>query len=131
MQTKHATINSVPFSKVGELSIATGEILTVTNQDIGEGWYQGSNSRGEVGLFPAGYVQEITETQTSRPTSGTFQSPTSQFNNQQQFAAQQGVFATPQTNNYNAPNADQAAGTTEYYGDNWSDDEWSVWLLYF
>lgn len=111
----------------GEISIVTNEILTVTNQDIGEGWYQGSNSKGEVGLFPAGYVEEIPET-ASRPTSGTFQSPTNQFNNQQQFAAQQGIFAT-QTS-YSAPNADQSATTTaEYYDDNWDDDEWSVIAL--
>ena len=101
----------------------------MTNQDIGEGWYEGSNSRGEHGLFPAGYVEEIPE-KTSRPTSGTFQSPTSQFNNQQQLAAQQGIFAT-QTS-YTAPNTDQSAGTNaEYYGDNWSDDEWSVCFVPF
>lgn len=119
---------SLSTHTTGEISIVTDEILTVTNQDIGEGWYQGSNSKGEVGLFPAGYVQEIPET-SSRPTSGTFQSPASQFNNQQQFAAQQGIFAT-QTS-YTASNVDQT-GTTptaEYYDDNWDDDEWSVFVL--
>lgn len=46
---------------------------------------EGSNGRGEIGLFPAGYVEEVQD----RPTSGTFQSPANQINNQQ-FAAQQG-----------------------------------------
>ncbi|KAG8189024.1 hypothetical protein JTE90_025467 [Oedothorax gibbosus] len=44
----------------GELSIATNEILTVTNQNVGEGWWEGVNSSGQKGLFPAGYVEQIT-----------------------------------------------------------------------
>lgn len=43
----------------GELDIYTNEILTVTRQDVGEGWWEGCNSRGESGLFPAGYVEMI------------------------------------------------------------------------
>lgn len=41
----------------GELSIFADEILTVTNQDVGEGWWEGINSKGQKGLFPAGYVE--------------------------------------------------------------------------
>ncbi|KFM57812.1 Sorting nexin-33, partial [Stegodyphus mimosarum] len=41
----------------GELSISANEILTVTNQDVGEGWWEGINNRGQKGLFPAGYVE--------------------------------------------------------------------------
>lgn len=26
-------------------------------QDVGEGWWEGINSKGEKGLFPAGYVE--------------------------------------------------------------------------
>lgn len=40
----------------GELSISQGEILTVTRQDVGEGWWEGKNSSGQTGLFPAAYV---------------------------------------------------------------------------
>ncbi|XP_076346979.1 sorting nexin lst-4-like isoform X3 [Tachypleus tridentatus] len=43
----------------GELSIWNNEILTVTRQDVGEGWWEGTNERGETGLFPAGYVEII------------------------------------------------------------------------
>ncbi|RWS28411.1 sorting nexin lst-4-like protein [Leptotrombidium deliense] len=43
----------------GELTIQTDEILTVTRQDVGEGWWEGLNSKGESGLFPAGYVETI------------------------------------------------------------------------
>lgn len=42
-----------------ELSIFKDEILTLLNKDIGEGWWEGINARGERGLFPAGYVEEV------------------------------------------------------------------------
>lgn len=41
----------------GELSIKEGEILTVSRQDVGEGWWEGTNSQGQAGLFPAAYVK--------------------------------------------------------------------------
>ncbi|KAJ9581592.1 hypothetical protein L9F63_023226, partial [Diploptera punctata] len=40
-----------------ELSIAAGEVLTVTRQDVGEGWWEGINQAGQTGLFPAAYVE--------------------------------------------------------------------------
>jgi len=42
-----------------ELSIVAGEILKVTRQDVGEGWWEGINSKGQTGLFPAAYVEEV------------------------------------------------------------------------
>lgn len=47
----------------GELTISAGEMVKVTNKGVGEGWWEGINSRGETGLFPATYVEEVT----SRP----------------------------------------------------------------
>lgn len=41
----------------GELSIKEGEILAVLRQDVGEGWWEGTNSQGQTGLFPAAYVE--------------------------------------------------------------------------
>lgn len=41
----------------GEISVSEGEILTVTRTDVGEGWYEGTNSRGQSGLFPEQYVE--------------------------------------------------------------------------
>ena len=41
----------------GELSINAGEILTVLRTDVGEGWWEGLNSKGESGLFPEAYVE--------------------------------------------------------------------------
>ena len=41
----------------GELSIKCGEILTVTNTSVGDGWWEGTNSTGQSGLFPEAYVE--------------------------------------------------------------------------
>ena len=41
----------------GEMSIVSGDILTVTRADVGEGWWEGTNTRGETGLFPEAYVE--------------------------------------------------------------------------
>lgn len=35
------------------------ETLTVTRKDVGDGWWEGTNSRGQSGLFPEGYVETI------------------------------------------------------------------------
>ncbi|XP_037936093.1 sorting nexin-33 [Teleopsis dalmanni] len=40
-----------------EISITVGEVLAVTSTDVGEGWWEGKNNRGEIGLFPAAYVE--------------------------------------------------------------------------
>ncbi|KAK0079828.1 hypothetical protein PV326_008515, partial [Microctonus aethiopoides] len=42
-----------------ELSINAGEILTVTRDNVGDGWCEGYNSSGKSGLFPAAYVQHV------------------------------------------------------------------------
>ncbi|KAL1110383.1 hypothetical protein AAG570_007914 [Ranatra chinensis] len=46
-----------------ELTISAGEVLTVTRQDVGEGWWEGTNQNGQSGLFPAAYVEnfEVTD----------------------------------------------------------------------
>lgn len=40
-----------------ELSVVAGETLVVCRQDVGEGWWEGTNSAGHTGLFPAAYVE--------------------------------------------------------------------------
>nr|XP_033504583.1 sorting nexin-9b isoform X1 [Epinephelus lanceolatus] len=40
-----------------ELSVKEGETLTITNQNIGGGWIEAQNSRGEVGLVPEDYIE--------------------------------------------------------------------------
>ncbi|XP_041973096.1 sorting nexin lst-4 [Aricia agestis] len=43
-----------------ELSITAGEVLTLLNTEIGEGWWEGRNAKGQTGLFPAAYVKKLT-----------------------------------------------------------------------
>jgi len=42
----------------GELTFNQNDILDITNQDIGEGWWEGT-VRGQRGLFPASYVEIV------------------------------------------------------------------------
>lgn len=46
-------------SGTAEMSIEPGEVLTVTRTDVGDGWWEGTNSSGKVGLFPEAYVETI------------------------------------------------------------------------
>lgn len=43
-----------------EIGISAGEILNVKRTDVGEGWWEGVNSRNQSGLFPEAYVEKIT-----------------------------------------------------------------------
>uniref|UniRef100_A0A3Q1HY68 Sorting nexin n=1 Tax=Anabas testudineus TaxID=64144 RepID=A0A3Q1HY68_ANATE len=40
-----------------ELTVIEGETLNVTNQNIGGGWIEAQNSRGEIGLVPEDYIE--------------------------------------------------------------------------
>ncbi|KAH8398287.1 hypothetical protein KR215_002715 [Drosophila sulfurigaster] len=53
-----------------ELSILTGDILTVTRSDVGEGWWEGKNNRGQIGLFPAAYVEVMSAAEARQFTTG-------------------------------------------------------------
>ncbi|NWS39397.1 SNX9 protein, partial [Probosciger aterrimus] len=44
-----------------ELTVSEGEIIVITNPDVGGGWLEGKNSQGERGLVPTDYVEIITE----------------------------------------------------------------------
>ena len=39
--------------------MSRSELLTVTRRDVGDGWWEGTNSRGQSGLFPEGYVESV------------------------------------------------------------------------
>ncbi|KAF5890281.1 sorting nexin-18-like, partial [Clarias magur] len=41
----------------GEISVVENEILTLYSEDVVDGWLEGTNSRGDSGLFPASYVE--------------------------------------------------------------------------
>ncbi|XP_063089020.1 sorting nexin-9 isoform X1 [Cavia porcellus] len=40
-----------------ELTVSEGEIITITNPDVGGGWLEGRNSKGGRGLVPTDYVE--------------------------------------------------------------------------
>jgi len=42
-----------------ELTISAGEILHVVNRDVGDGWMEGRNMSGNVGIFPQSYVMDM------------------------------------------------------------------------
>ncbi|XP_008937853.1 PREDICTED: sorting nexin-9 isoform X2 [Merops nubicus] len=44
-----------------ELTVSEGEIIVITNPNVGGGWLEGKNSQGERGLVPTDYVEIITE----------------------------------------------------------------------
>ncbi|KAM6082006.1 sorting nexin-9 [Chlamydotis macqueenii] len=44
-----------------ELTVSEGEIIVITNPDVGGGWLEGKNSQGERGLVPTDYVEIISE----------------------------------------------------------------------
>nr|XP_055064956.1 sorting nexin-18b [Misgurnus anguillicaudatus] len=58
----------------GEISVRENELLTLCSDEVVDGWLEGTNSRGETGLFPASYV-EIIRTDTSQHGNGTSASP--------------------------------------------------------
>lgn len=41
----------------GELVFMAGDVIDIINQDIGEGWWEGSVNGGNRGLLPASYVE--------------------------------------------------------------------------
>lgn len=89
-----------------ELSITTDEVLTITRKDVGEGWWEGSNSRGQTGLFPEAYV-EIVHDRFSPPA---VVSPTS-------------VASNPSPPTQQAPRYDQSADDWgQEHQEDWEDD---------
>jgi len=56
-----------PQVGTGEISIRVGETIVISRTDVGEGWWEGTNSKGESGLFPEAYVEEIVDNEDGPP----------------------------------------------------------------
>ncbi|CAK8697762.1 unnamed protein product [Clavelina lepadiformis] len=41
----------------GELTFIAGDVITITNKDVGEGWWEGQKADGTIGLLPETYVE--------------------------------------------------------------------------
>ncbi|KAI0228871.1 Sorting nexin-33 [Lamellibrachia satsuma] len=117
----------------GELSFGDAEILTITRQDIGEGWWEAVNSRGETGLVPEAYL-EITSFPEPNippppPPAMVIQSSQSWNRPQQPDIAEQKKVppsrpwqppAKPAQTNHN----DRDAITKQESYEDWDDDDW-------
>ncbi|XP_022212741.1 sorting nexin lst-4 [Drosophila obscura] len=91
-----------------ELSINTGEVLSVTRSDVGEGWWEGKNSRGQVGLFPAAYVEVLSAAEA------------------QKLSAATATPVPPVADPFAAPAPPRYDQTADDDGSNWDDeDDWS------
>ncbi|KAK7874567.1 hypothetical protein R5R35_013137 [Gryllus longicercus] len=97
-----------------ELSIVPGEILTLTRQNVGDGWWEGCNQAGQTGLFPAAYVEEINGSQPPSMPPPPLPDAYTELG-----AAEQdswGVSAEQQHN------SQQAYEAQDYWDDEWDDD---------
>uniref|UniRef100_A0A7N6B8P4 Sorting nexin n=1 Tax=Anabas testudineus TaxID=64144 RepID=A0A7N6B8P4_ANATE len=63
-----------------ELTVIEGETLNVTNQNIGGGWIEAQNSRGEIGLVPEDYIESYPSFSRSHSLMHTHLLPASSFN---------------------------------------------------
>lgn len=91
-----------------EISIKVGEILAVTRTDVGEGWWEGKNSEGKVGLFPAAYVEVMSAAEAQK------------HNNH---ASASSPVAVPVPTTTDASNRyDQTADEYDDWEDDWDDD---------
>lgn len=43
----------------GELSVASGEEITITDQSVGSGWWRAQNDFGREGLVPSSFVEPL------------------------------------------------------------------------
>lgn len=102
-----------------ELTIYKDELLTLLNKDIGDGWWEGMNSRGERGLFPAGYVEHVEEdpltAQTPAPP------PPKPLKPLLQQVAQPVNYAAPQASKLLEAGIGQSQSNEE---PDWPDDDW-------
>ncbi|XP_066507047.1 sorting nexin-18b [Hoplias malabaricus] len=110
----------------GEISVVENELLTLYSEEVVDGWLEGTNSRGESGLFPASYVEILNEKSLSVQGNGeTYHSHTpARTDYSYQRSAHQGDTSTESTPtrsypNYSYPSTSQ--GSDEDWDDDWDD----------
>lgn len=91
-----------------ELSIVADEILTLTRTDVGEGWWEGTNSRGQTGLFPEAYVESY-----NQPVAAPAVAPV---------VAAPAALISPTLPQQQAPRYDQSTDDWNDQQDDWEDD---------
>lgn len=102
----------------GEISIVENELVTLFSEEELEGWLEGENSRGEVGLFPASYVDIIRDQITSSASNNGLSSPKT-------------ITQSPGHSSYASPNSQPqrrfkvgSGGGSSFNTSQGSDDDW-------
>ncbi|KAM4533218.1 sorting nexin-18-like [Fundulus diaphanus] len=102
----------------GEISIAENELVTLFSEEELEGWLEGENSRGEVGLFPASYVDIIRDQVTSSTSNNGVASP-------------KAITQSPSHSSYASPDSQSqrrfkvsSGGGSSFNTSQGSDDDW-------
>lgn len=88
-----------------ELILNEGDIVTITDADVGEGWLEGQSANGTVGLFPSGYTEVVNEAELDNA----YASP--DVNQQQDLLG-----------SYSSQSQDNAG----YQADDFADDDWEA-----
>lgn len=106
------------------MSIAVNEVLMVTRTDVGEGWWEGRNSQGKIGLFPAAYVDvmsaaEVKQYQQQQQES---QQQQQQYNQQVHSPPIAAQLSTGVDSNLTSGNRYDRAVDDYNDGDDWEDD---------
>lgn len=105
-------------ANTSEISINAGEVLVLTRTDVGEGWWEGTNSQGQTGLFPEAYVEIYKEPPAMPP-------PINPMVLSQQASAQANHHHPPQTQapRYEQTPADDWDDPQGDWDDDWDEDE--------
>ncbi|XP_061327604.1 sorting nexin-9 isoform X2 [Pezoporus occidentalis] len=111
-----------------ELTVSEGEIIVITNPDVGGGWLEGKNSQGERGLVPTDYVEIITEGAKDGITCGNSLADQAFFDSLSSNTAQTNSAAksSNQTNNDNDPWSSWNVGKSGNWDNGNAVDSWAA-----
>ncbi|XP_062428404.1 sorting nexin-9 isoform X2 [Rhea pennata] len=109
-----------------ELTVSEGEIIIITNPDVGGGWLEGKNSQGERGLVPTDYVEIINEGAKDGITCGNSLADQAFFDSLSSNTAQTNSAAksNSQVNNANDPWSSWNAGKSGNWDNGNAGDSW-------
>ncbi|XP_025196815.1 sorting nexin lst-4 [Melanaphis sacchari] len=110
-----------------ELSVTAGETLLVSRKDVGEGWWEGTNTSGRTGLFPAAYVEEIKtkvddRKDESKPPPALPPPPLPPSTDPWELDDQQNEFYSQVPGSYNQQQNTYQQSPDDFYDDEWDDD---------
>ncbi|XP_074547308.1 sorting nexin-18-like [Halichoeres trimaculatus] len=102
----------------GEISITENELVNLFTEEELEGWLEGENSRGEIGLFPASYVEVIRDHITSN--NNGYSSPKSKA-----LTPTHTSYSSSDTQSQRGPGAGSGgSGGGSFHTSHGSDDDW-------